>query len=143
RAHVVRVDGQSAWAEHSGYVRVRPSVVHRREVALPPNVEAVCVTDWVLGEGAHVVDLRWPLSSRDVVMRRAKSAECALLDRLENLPCGVGRFDSSRVFVIGSGEAPVLLAIACEQPWEADLTESTWSPGYAERVCGRTVVVRL
>lgn len=143
RAHVVRVDAHSAWAEHAGYVRVRPAVVHRREVALPPAVNAVCVTDWILGDGAHVIDLRWPFASRDVEIRRARSTEVAMLDCLMGLPCGEGRFDTSRVFTIRDGDSTTMLAIACEQPWEAELTESTWSPGYGERVCGRTAVIRV
>jgi hypothetical protein len=142
-AGVVKVDGQSASAEHLGYLRVRPSVLHRREVALPAKLNAVVVTDWLLGDGAHVVDVHWPLASRDVSMRQATSTECALLDQLENLPFGEGRFDPSRVFVLRSGQSEALLAIACEQEWEAQLHEATWSPGYGERICASTLQVRV
>jgi hypothetical protein len=141
RAGVLRSDEHTAAAEHRGYLRLRPGVLHRREVALPPDIDGVCVTDWVLGDGTHVVDLRWPMPSREVSLRRATREEAELLQRMEAAPCGEGRFDTSRVFALGwPGEAGTraVLAIGCEQSWEATVEESTWSPGYGERVCGRT-----
>jgi hypothetical protein len=146
RAALLRSDGETASAEHCGYLRLRPGVLHRREVSLPRGQEAVCVTDWVLGDGVHVIDLRWPLPSRGATLRRATPAERALLSRLEASPSGVSRFDTARVFALGwPGEEGTfaVLAVACEQPWDAVVEESTWSPGYGERVCARTAHVRL
>ena len=146
RATLVRHDGQTAWAEHRGYLRLRPGVLHRREVSLPVDAEAVAVTDWIIGGGAHVLDLRWPLASRDATLRSATVGERELLDRLESLPCGSGRFDANRVFALGWPGEPgtfALLAVACEQEWDGMLEESTWSPGYGERRCGRTAHIRI
>jgi hypothetical protein len=146
RASLVRTEPQSVWAEHRGYLRLRPGVTHRREVALPPGADAVSITDWVLGTGAHVLDLRWPFSSREAMLRAATDNERALLEGLESLPFGNGRFDLDRIFALGwPGRAGTLalLAMACEQSWEAELVESTWSPGYGERVCGRTAHLRV
>jgi hypothetical protein len=140
QASVVRTTEKAAWAEHRGYLRARPGVLHRREIALPSLPDVVCVTDWLLGEGDHVVDLRWPFTRRDVVCRRASQAERDLLERLENSTVGESRFDAEHVFAIGPN---VILAIACEQPWEAELTEGAFSPGYGERVCNQTATIRL
>lgn len=133
-----------AEGEHVGYRRLDPPALHRREVALPDGIDAVVITDRILGEGSHVIEVRWPLASREVAPGEASVTERALLEKLETLPFGEGRFDPHRIFRIGpEGAAGAFLAIACEQPWEARLEESTWSPGYGERVCGRTVRVEI
>lgn len=144
-ATVLRVDAQAASAEHRGYLRVRPGVLHRREIALPPIPDIVCVTDWLLGEGTHVVDLRWPLATARVSVRPATREERTRLSQLEATPVGECRFDPERVFAMDDPDTGLhaLLAIACEQPWEATVTESTFSPGYGERVCNRVVGIRL
>lgn len=137
KAQLVEVSARRAIAEHRGYSRLRPPVVHRREVHLPEGIEAVLVTDRLLGDGEHVCEVQWPLTVRDVSLAQATAQQRRDLKALESLE-GEGRFDAERVFVIG-GRPEVLLAVASEQPWEATVEESCWSAGYGERALGRTV----
>lgn len=137
RAQLVDVDARRAIGEHRGWSRLRPPLVHRREVFLPKGIEAVLVTDRLLGDGEHVCEVRWPLTVRDVSMAEATLAQKQVLTGLEEFE-GEGRFDTERVFVI-DGQPEVILAVACEQPWEATTEESTWSAGYGEREPGLTV----
>ncbi len=147
RARVVEVEVEATRAvgEHRGYARLRPGVRHRREVALPPRLAAVVVTDRLLGEGAHVAEVVWPLALSGGTVREATSAERTLLERLEALPCGEGRFDPSRVVVLpGEDGRPLgLMALAAEVPFDLALFESSWSGGYGERVRGQTVRVTV
>lgn len=143
KARLVDAGDGAAWGEHRGYLRLTPGVLHRREVVLPPDFEAICVTDRLLGDGAHLADVRWPLANREVLLREATGPERRLLEALEDLRCGEGRFDAARLFVLGTGAETVLLAFASESPWESALEESTWSPAYGERLLGRTVRLRL
>ena len=146
RATLLRVADHAAWGEHHGYRRVRPAVLHQRELVVPPEADAILVTDRLSGEGAHIVDVRWPFSSRLAELRRATGDEREAIERIEELPFGEGRFDTERVIALGWAEEQgpcALLAIASEQPWEAALTESCWSPGYGERVSSLTLKVRF
>lgn len=144
QARVLEVGPARARGEHRGYERLRPRVVHRREVVLPARMHAVCVTDHLLGAGAHIADVHWPLTLRDVSIREANTKERALLDRLEALEHGEGRYDPARVVVFGDESKPfALLAIASESPWEVLVSESAWSAGYGERTRARSVRVRV
>lgn len=137
RASLIEQSLRTAVGEHRAYARLRPAVTHRREVSLPRGVEAVLVTDRLLGEGEHVCEVQWPMPTREVVMRASTAPERELLRALEHVD-GEGRFDLSRVFSL-PGLPDALLAVASEHPWEAVIEESTWSPGYGRRSPGRTV----
>lgn len=145
RAHLLGVEARRALGEHRGYWRLRPPVLHRREVALPERLAAVVVTDRLLGEGAHVADVLWPLATRALTLREATATERALLDRLEALSVGEGRFDPARVVVLDGddGRPFALCAVASELPFDLSVVESTWSPGYGERHSNRTVRVTV
>lgn len=143
-AKLIEVGSDHAAGEHRGYARLRPGAIHRREVALPPGMPAVVVTDRLVGEGAHVAEIVWPLAWREVALREPTVEERAVLQALEALPVGEGRFGSERVAVLSeAGRAVALLAFASEAPFELTLVESTYSVGYGERECGRILRVTV
>lgn len=130
--------------EHEAWLRFDPGVLHKREVFLPADAPVVAVVDRLTGSGAHLVELRWPLTSRDVMLRSANQAEREALAALEGRPFLDEPVDVTKVFALGPEDAPfALLAIAADVKWEGRLTESCWSPGYGERISGRTVLVRM
>lgn len=136
-ARLLRASRDGAEGEHRGFDTLKPGVVHRREVSLPPGLQAVSVVDRLLGEGEHVVEVIWPLAVGDIVEREANERERALLERLQGLD-GEGRFNPKRVFSLGT-RPEVFLAVATEQPYEARVDVSHWSPGYGRRLEGRTL----
>lgn len=137
RASLIEQSLRTAIGEHRAYARLRPAVTHRREVSLPAGLEAVVVTDRLLGEGEHVCEVQWPVPTREVLMRAATAPERELLRKLEHVD-GEGRFDLTRVFTL-PGRPEALLAIASEHPWESLIDAGTWSPGYGRREPGRII----
>lgn len=143
RATLLESSPRRIRGEHRAWMRLKPGCVHRREIAVPEQVAAVCITDTLVGDGGHLIEVQWPLTTRAVEIRPPLRNELRLIEKLEALSVGEGRFDTSQLVVIGGGADVVLLAFASQQPFELELTESTWSPGYAERVPGRTVRARF
>lgn len=151
-ARLERAEPGCARGEHGAYSRLSPPVTHRREVLLASRNEAVWVIDRFVGEGVHLIDVRWPLSAPWATLRAATAEE---RDALKGAapPAGLPAPDPGRVVVVEVPEEPggrsgeralrVLIAVSTEQPWEGVLEESTWSPGYGERICGRTARLRV
>jgi hypothetical protein len=124
--------------EHRGYARA--GVGHRREVIVADGGAAV--VDRLTGAGAHGVELRWPLASREVRLRAATRDEGDRLDALAaaarlTRPAGHGQI----VEVALAGGAHVLLAFAAPDPLAPELAPSLWSPGYGELAEGVTALV--
>lgn len=139
-ARLVEVGPRVARAEHEGYLRLSPPILHRRELALSRGLPAVVVTDRFTGEGVHRVEVHWPITLASARLREATPAEWAVLKALELQPEGEGRFDPTRVLELPFPDGLVgIVAFACEAPFELGLASSTWSPGYGERRLGASV----
>src|SRR5262249_54865165 len=59
----------SRWVgEHTGYARLDPPVLHRREVAFDRLRRVVVVTDWLVGRGEHDLEGAFPLPDQHARM---------------------------------------------------------------------------
>jgi hypothetical protein len=123
--------------EHRGFAAV--GVVHAREVIA--TAAGLAVIDRLAGAGAHAVELRWPLASRDARVRAASRAEA---DAFARLARGLGisaRPDPARVVEVPLGAAGRLaVGLDLPAPLEPELGVALRSPGYAELEPGAVIV---
>lgn len=127
----------------AGKTRMGDGVLHRREVLLPAASRSILIVDTLLGEKSHVVELRWPLAFTELVERELSAREREQIELPTEFQGGV-EVDTTRAFVLGGAENPVaLLLFACSLPWEAEVKEMCWSPGYGQRQWGKCVQLRL
>lgn len=136
-ARIVEMAERRGEAVHDAYLRLRPGVRHRRIVEIPADVEGVIVADVLEGDGVHRMVVHWPLTRAGVRLRAASESERARLSAIESSRHGTGRFDPTRVVELPDEAGPfALLAFASETPFDLELHEAMWSPGYGERRMG-------
>jgi hypothetical protein len=140
-ASLVTSETRRAVGLHAAWHRLASRAVHRREVALPKDVEAVLVTDVVSLEAPSAVELMWPLTTVGAKVGLATDMERAQLDRLSS---DADPFDAERVLRVEVDDGTsCLVAIASRAAWDESLEASLWSPGYGEVRPGATWRVRL
>ena len=153
RAHIVDLwqrDGvEVARGEHHGFERLVPGVTHKRAAALWRLARAAAFVDDLVGQGEHVVDVRWHVPHTAVRIRPATADEIARLGQL-----GPGRIlplelDTSRcVEVLATGpdgepRCVALFAFGATLPWALTIEDEDVSPGYGELKPARCLRLRL
>lgn len=131
--------GPAFEGEHRGFL-ARAGVLHRRAVRLAAGGAAI--TDALLGEGVHAVELRWPFATDAVRARALTAAERrALLPLLRIAAPGHPLLAGFAAEVsLGEGRR-LLVALALPPGLVPTLAPAPWSPGYGERAAGTALVV--
>ena len=129
-----------AVGEHHGYQRL--GVLHRRVAAL--KRDAAAITDELLGEGEHVLDVRFIVPHTNVIQRAATKDEQRRLEELHDEGHGYG-YDLSRCVAVrdARGKELALFAFGATLLWQLLVTETDTSPGYAERAPARLIALKL
>jgi hypothetical protein len=124
---------EMAAGEHRGYER--SGVIHRRVAALQSGCAAF--VDELRGRGEHVFQSRWHVPHEDVVERPATAQEQERLAALHRAGLAFA-YDVERCFDV-KGQA--LFAFGATLPWSARVYRTDVSPGYAEKMPARCIVL--
>jgi hypothetical protein len=125
-------------AAHEGYLRLRQPVRVQRALELQKAARALVVEDVLEGLGVRSLRMNLQLADTEVRLRGPRGQE-----RLRAMPLMHGAIaDETLAIELGPREAPRAV-ILLEAGWEVALEESSWSPGYGERVLAVRLAMRM
>ncbi|AKU90669.1 heparinase II/III family protein [Vulgatibacter incomptus] len=102
--------------EHRGYLRLKPGIVHRREVRLDRVGERLLIEDRLIGSGPHGAEIRFLLPGAHATTRKIRDEEGAVFGA-----------EPRWIVEVGPRGAPLALLAGPSRP---RLEDAICSPGY-------------
>ena len=127
--------------EHQGYQRLTPPVLHRRELVLDREAEAIFLADSLTGAGAHRAQVHFLLPTLEV---RLVPLDGPARERLSlAAPPQATGWDLTHAVELGPAGAPLAFLVGAGAVGAPGLTRAEHSPGYLQREPATLVTFEL